>query len=1113
MAQYRTSTTSRRAWGTRSAARAAGRRGRWIAATLAAVSPLLGLVVASDATAATPIVAGTSLKASLFGDFNFSGPARDLSPGAYDLTLGQGTPVAASAASSMTVPTGLQVTLCSSGLASCSAYGAGSYGSLSPNDSAMFVVVTYAKGIAPSGLATGGTIYANGTQGGASLTLASGVSADLLRDATAVANDSASSVAVKDGNVALLCADAPATTSPSALGTCWTYGAGKSDLSAAANDKASFAAVVASAGTNVNLFPHPALAGTAAPLGPGVYDLTGTSVGVRHTSSMSVPAGLAAWLCDGKPGTCRWYPAGTYDTVTPDDSAVTAVVVRMDTRQLPTGASLYGHPGTSGTSLTLASGGQADLTATSLARDFSSANVASGHVLAGCTALPATPGATMGNCFLQQPGAANAPAGFDDAVQLIAVGPSSTATGGGGGGNTPPPATGTATKPLPAAAEPAPAPRATIYKDNLSGPSVTLGPGVYNAVSGELGAVGNDAVSSIVVPSGLTVWLCANGGIGADAGICKVATAGTYDVNSAVMSGMNDQASTVVIDTGNGRSGDEGAIAYKDTSFSGASENFPGGGGYDVFVNGYFNSAGNDSISSLVVREGFRAFACQNGISHSATTPANCFTFGPGRYASMPAGFNDIVSYLAVYPTVGLDPAKVGRWTKTTDIGIGVRAGTVLPTGKVVVWETGGSQVFDPITTTAGGGAAQPSGQDLFCSTHVMLPNGNIVAVATGGGGNPVKTGAEYSAANNSWTAIQPSNFARYYPSLLQLSNGSLFLAGGNDVFGKTTGVNNAAITTPEVYENGSWRSLPNAKIPFSNLRGDTNDSAFWPWLTQTANGDVLYAGPDTGMHMITPTGTGSLRSVGQRDGTVRTYGSFAQYNSTKMLVTGGSNSVASSKVIDFTGTNPVVSTTADMGVGRRQANLTVLADGTVLETGGNSNGAEQIDHDAMVLSAERWSPSTGTWNTMAPMARSRQYHSIGLLLPDARVLVAGESQPPYRDTTVQYFSPPYLFNSDGTAAARPSITSAPASVGYGAQFSVATSGGTVGALHLIKLSSVTHSTNFTQKLVPLSFTGTGGTLSVTAPSNRNLAPPGAYMLFAVNSAGVPSVASIVNLA
>jgi hypothetical protein len=47
-------------------------------------------------------------------------------------------------------------------------------------------------------------------------------------------------------------------------------------------------------------------------------------------------------------------------------------------------------------------------------------------------------------------------------------------------------------------------------------------------------------------------------------------------------------------------------------------------------------------------------------------------------------------------------------------------------------------------------------------------------------------------------------------------------------------------------------------------------------------------------------------------------------------------------------------------------------------------------------------------------------------------------------------------------------------------------------------------------RYLPLTFTAGSGSLSVTAPANANLAPPGYYMLFIVDNAGVPSVSAMV---
>jgi hypothetical protein len=139
--------------------------------------------------------------------------------------------------------------------------------------------------------------------------------------------------------------------------------------------------------------------------------------------------------------------------------------------------------------------------------------------------------------------------------------------------------------------------------------------------------------------------------------------------------------------------------------------------------------------------------------------------------------------------------------------------------------------------------------------------------------------------------------------------------------------------------------------------------------------------------------------------------------------------------------------------------------------------------------------------------------------MPDATVWVAGGN--PQRGNYEQHmeiYQPAYLFTTDGSGnvipATRPTITSAPSGINYGSNFTVQTpDAANIASAVLVRAGGVTHAFNMDQRLVGMSFTvADAGDLTVTAPPNGNIAPPGYYLLFLLNNTGVPSVASFVQL-
>ena len=195
--------------------------------------------------------------------------------------------------------------------------------------------------------------------------------------------------------------------------------------------------------------------------------------------------------------------------------------------------------------------------------------------------------------------------------------------------------------------------------------------------------------------------------------------------------------------------------------------------------------------------------------------------------------------------------------------------------------------------------------------------------------------------------------------------------------------------------------------------------------------------------------------------------------------------------------------------------NAVLLPDGNVLVTNGSSTGKADAGTNP-VLEAELYDVEAGVWTTLCPMKIPRLYHSIALLLPDGKVLTAGEDSAWHSDSfteaklDIEIFSPPYLFRSD-----QPIVRDAPTELTYRAKFEVSWRGDVpIKSAALLSPGSVTHSFNSHQRYVGLSILSSrSGVLTLRAPRNENVAPPGHYMLFLVDELGVPSHARFLRLA
>jgi len=117
-----------------------------------------------------------------------------------------------------------------------------------------------------------------------------------------------------------------------------------------------------------------------------------------------------------------------------------------------------------------------------------------------------------------------------------------------------------------------------------------------------------------------------------------------------------------------------------------------------------------------------------------------------------------------------------------------------------------------------------------------------------------------------------------------------------------------------------------------------------------------------------------------------------------------------------------------------------------------------------------------------------------------------------------QVFSPPYLFQSDGNAAARPVIQTSPGKITYGGHFDITVAGepSQIASVVILRSDHNTHSLTTGDRYVKMSFQQKGAAekreLRVRAPKLPAQAVPGIYMLFVVDKNGVPSLGRRLDL-
>lgn len=494
------------------------------------------------------------------------------------------------------------------------------------------------------------------------------------------------------------------------------------------------------------------------------------------------------------------------------------------------------------------------------------------------------------------------------------------------------------------------------------------------------------------------------------------------------------------------------------------------------------------------------------------------------------------------------------------------------PLAVAVLWDPSkgtGASSFKTMNAPTDPATGQPV--NIWCSGNSLLADGSVLVT----GGNLMYTvespGGKFAGLNHVYTfdpfterwRRQPDmQHGRWYPTNLLMPDRRTLIMGGLDERGYGDKNEDLELFTPSRSRGGRGRV---ALLGGSGVLGDAGQPPvgdYYPHMFWMPSGRGLIAGPWTtdtwwfsplgkparlrwkdlpntaqsrvwGTAVTLPAGPDGSHVVEQLGGSDKPKADSTEPDS---------DALATNSVTVFDERHPEAGWTDGTSVRRgalhhprSHANTVLLPDGSMVEVGGGwgdkksggENGApNQWAAAPFHLTTELWSPRSKTWRLGPPQREFRTYHSTALLLPDGRVVSAGddysgrftgaEAARNFSQDSAEIYEPPYLFDGNRKAP-RPRLRSAPARTSWKKEIRLRVKAARrdrpVTDAVLLAPSSVTHSVDMNQRYLPLRVKRRAkGTLTVRMPGDANVAPPGYYMLFALDRSGTPSVARWVRL-
>ncbi len=522
--------------------------------------------------------------------------------------------------------------------------------------------------------------------------------------------------------------------------------------------------------------------------------------------------------------------------------------------------------------------------------------------------------------------------------------------------------------------------------------------------------------------------------------------------------------------------------------------------------------------------------------------------------------------------------AAVGQWQAPFDGGVPAVNLVLLHNGRVLYWSgvehnpddghgdwtfftstpvNATSRVLDlsgdePIVMVPGD--PEGAGSDLFCAGQTILPDGRVLAIGSSIWNTMPTTdpflfgGADarvYDPELNAWVRMADMHFGRWYPTLLKQADGTPTAFSGITSLARF----DTQVTTVEHFdaEGNNWTVQQDADklLPL------------YPRVTVVPGGplkgEVFYNTVGTlwgpfGEHPEQPTwsiqkafnvANGTWSDLGRS-----VFGARQHANSVMQILEPGRDyapefvtfggtlqqtivAVPFTEVADLSVNPPANRQVGSLNHARWHGNGVLLPSGEILAVGGGlyDNVVVHGQPNVPILEPELYDPASKSWLSLSPMQVPRMYHSTAVLLPDARVLVAGHVplpnpfkaardtyNPQANETRMEIFEPPYLFRGP-----RPTIDDAPATVAYGKAFQInATLPAGLDSVVLFHPGSTTHAYDMAQRGIELDVLAQDdGHITLQAPPDGIVAPPGHYMLFANGQhpeGPVPSKAAWVQL-